>query len=113
MQVSNPGYVVYTIYGAAQLHAMDATTTSRQFLRVERRFCEHCGQSVSIKTYKVHRRLYFNEITNKEGGTGTAAAFPEFEESPPNSGEEDVSSAAEESIPPDAIDSYQGKYINI
>ena len=27
-----------------------------------RRFCPHCREHVSVKTYKAHRRLFFNEV---------------------------------------------------
>ncbi len=31
----------------------------RLVLRVERRFCPHCEQYLSLKTYKAHKRLYY------------------------------------------------------
>ncbi len=34
--------------------------SQRRIVRVDRRHCLHCDRSVSIKTYKAHKRLYFN-----------------------------------------------------
>lgn len=30
-----------------------------------RTVCEHCNESLSTKTYKRHRKLYFNETTDE------------------------------------------------
>ena len=27
-----------------------------------RRFCPHCSESLSMKTYLVHKRLYYNQV---------------------------------------------------
>ena len=31
--------------------------------RRDRRFCPHCKEELSLKTYKFHRRLYFEQVT--------------------------------------------------
>jgi len=33
----------------------------QKVLVVDRRWCEHCDQGLSLKTYKAHRRLYYNQ----------------------------------------------------
>ena len=35
-------------------------STSRKILRVERRNCPHCDDLVSIKTFKAHKRRFFD-----------------------------------------------------
>lgn len=32
----------------------------RPLRRVERRYCPHCNKNPSLKTFKAHKRLYFN-----------------------------------------------------
>ena len=44
-----------TKQSAAQ-HEPHPKSTDRQ----RKRHCEHCGQTLSLKTYKRHRRLYYN-----------------------------------------------------
>ena len=34
----------------------------KQF-KAGRRFCSHCHELVSLKTYKAHRRIYYNEVS--------------------------------------------------
>ena len=31
--------------------------------QTSRKLCPHCGESVALKTYKSHKRLYFNEVS--------------------------------------------------
>lgn len=31
--------------------------------RFDRKYCPHCEESVSMKTFKYHRRLYFNKVS--------------------------------------------------
>lgn len=33
----------------------------RRILCVQRRICPHCNKSVSLKTYKMHKRLYYDQ----------------------------------------------------
>lgn len=33
-----------------------------QLFKTNRRTCPHCQQLVSMKTYKTHKRLYYNEV---------------------------------------------------
>lgn len=35
----------------------------RRIIKVDRRYCPHCQSYLSIKTFKAHRRLFFNEDT--------------------------------------------------
>lgn len=37
----------------------------RRFLVVSRRICPHCGKSVSFKTFKAHKRLYYDSFHDK------------------------------------------------
>ena len=41
----------------------DCTTT--QSLCSSRRFCPHCSESLSLKTFKTHKRLYYDEDADK------------------------------------------------
>ena len=38
----------------------------RTVIKVDRRCCPHCDRSVSLKTYKAHRRLYYDATTGNE-----------------------------------------------
>ena len=38
------------------------TESHRKVLIVERRRCPHCDQNLSIKTYKAHKRRYYNLV---------------------------------------------------
>ena len=31
-------------------------------VRTDRKFCKHCNEMVSLKTYQYHRRLYFDQV---------------------------------------------------
>lgn len=33
----------------------------RPIIKVDRRYCPHCHSNLSIKTFKTHRRLYYDE----------------------------------------------------
>lgn len=84
---------------------------NREVLRVERRLCQHCGQSLSMKTYKAHKRLFFDA----EDDTWVTSLFHTYTpasansaESPPQSGEEYVPDA-EEFSPPNVMHNYQGE----
>ena len=37
--------------------------SSRKILVVERRWCPHCSQHLSLKTYKAHKRMYYDQAT--------------------------------------------------
>lgn len=37
----------------------------RRVLVVDRRWCDHCEESLSLKTYKKHKKLYYNKETRK------------------------------------------------
>lgn len=40
---------------------MDADVlTARPTLSIDRRHCPHCSQFISLKTYKAHKRLYYD-----------------------------------------------------
>ena len=40
---------------------MDADAlTARPTLSIDRRHCPHCSQFISLKTYKAHKRLYYD-----------------------------------------------------
>ena len=32
----------------------------RKFVKVGKRYCPHCGETISYKTYRAHRRRYFD-----------------------------------------------------
>ena len=46
------------------MEAESIPLTQRRIVKVDRRFCPHCKRSVSIKTFKAHKRLYFDSSTN-------------------------------------------------
>ena len=37
----------------------------RRMLRIERRHCPHCSRNVSLKTFKMHKRLYYDDECDK------------------------------------------------
>lgn len=37
----------------------------RRILRIERRHCPHCSRNVSLKTFKMHKRLYYDAECDK------------------------------------------------
>lgn len=69
----------------------------RRVLVVDRRWCEHCGESLSFKTCKKHKKLYYNKETQKwvkkgevtQAGKGLKNTKSHDTESPPSlSGDE-------------------------
>lgn len=40
------------------------TESHRKVLIVERRRCPHCNQNLSLKTYKAHKRRYYNLVND-------------------------------------------------
>ena len=40
-------------------------STSRRILRVERRNCPHCDGLVSLKTFKAHKRRFFDAASGR------------------------------------------------
>lgn len=49
------------------------TGGDRLLLRVERRLCNHCNEYLSFKTYKAHKRLYYNYSTDQWISIGKAS----------------------------------------
>lgn len=43
-----------------EMDCAGASTSSRPILRINRRVCPHCNQIVSLKTYKAHKRLFYD-----------------------------------------------------
>ena len=37
----------------------------RKLLVVDRRWCKYCGENLLLKTYKTHKRFYYNEETHR------------------------------------------------
>ena len=46
------------------MEAIEGGAAERRIRKVDRRFCPHCGKNVSYKTYKSHKRLYFNPTSS-------------------------------------------------
>ena len=42
-------------------HLQDVST-SGPLHRTDRKFCPHCGEQVSMKTYQFHKRLFFDQV---------------------------------------------------
>ena len=40
----------------------EAIYTSRDHFKTDRRTCPHCHQLLSLKTYRAHKRLFYNEV---------------------------------------------------
>lgn len=88
--------------------------TDRPLMRVERRCCPHCKKNLSLKTYKAHKRLYFNELddswVNLCAETESADAdIPVNASSPPGSEIDDPSDILRMS-PPAHDHDYESKY---
>ena len=57
--------------------------SSRKILRVERRTCPHCDSLVSLKTYKAHKRRYFDSVSETWLTTRTIYDGQDNAETPP------------------------------
>lgn len=55
----------------------------RRFLRVERRHCPHCNKSLSLRTYKAHKRLHFDDASNVWVSSADQLQEQDADESPP------------------------------
>ena len=70
---------------------MEDQGTERRIRKVDRRICPHCNKNVSYKTYKSHRRLYFNVslgtwiINQDEVQVDPEDCVHEMNDSPPGS----------------------------
>ena len=44
--------------------SVDESTPSSQLVshRTDRRFCQHCNEYLSLKTYQFHKRLYYDKV---------------------------------------------------
>lgn len=45
--------------------AVEPSTSNRQIIQVEKRFCPHCNKTVSFKTFKAHKRLHYDSSNKK------------------------------------------------
>ena len=84
-----------------------SASADRRILRVERRFCQHCDEYVSFKTYRAHKRLYYLPSSGQwiskasSSGTATDIAGSTVCEAAPTSFGESVTSQENEEGPPD------------
>ena len=72
---------------------------------VERRRCPHCNKNLSLKTYKAHKRLYFNKhdvtwLTLNQTGSPERHTREGASSSPPQSEFDDSDDFVEPSPPP-------------
>ncbi len=74
----------------------------RLVLRVERRFCPHCEQYLSLKTYNAHKRLYYSPSKDEwvRKGSISCDSSVQFENLPPLSFGVPVQSTCEDNGPP-------------
>lgn len=84
------------------------------YLLVNRRYCPHCNKNLSLKTYKAHKRLYFDRVTKEWRTTDIVTPTRPVldvlssdtepsnsdEESPPNSEEDSEIEFFRQSSPP-------------
>lgn len=42
--------------------SIDKESVVARIFKTDRRTCPHCQQLVSLKTYKTHKRLFYNEV---------------------------------------------------
>ena len=40
----------------------DRSSLTDTYYKSNRRVCPHCGQSLMIKTYRTHKRLYYDQV---------------------------------------------------
>ena len=57
--------------------------SGRQVLHVERRTCPHCYNLVSLKTFKAHKRRFFDAVRGQWLKVLPKEGLSEGEESPP------------------------------
>ena len=96
---------------------MESIEGERRIHKVNRRLCPHCDKNVSYKTYKSHKRLYFDTtsgawiINRDDNNLSNPHEFPDLSESmdaesPPGSpGHVPLNSERQE------YDSTYGKYM--
>lgn len=46
--------------GESDPDPVEEEVSQRRILKVDRRICPHCDKNVSFKTYRLHKRLYYN-----------------------------------------------------
>ena len=61
----------------------EATSSLRSHLCIERRHCPHCSKFVSLKTYKAHKRVYYDSDSDLWQTDGAETTQSAREESPP------------------------------
>ena len=61
-------------------------------LKVDRRWCPHCEQNLLLKTYKAHKRMYYDPVKHQwltktsslaEGPSNDCESVDYYSESPP------------------------------
>ena len=40
----------------------DVTADTLPLYRTDRKLCPHCGEVVALKTFKLHKRLYYDQV---------------------------------------------------
>ena len=75
---------------ACTMDITPSTDKQRDCIQVRRRLCPHCDQNVSLKTFKHHRRLYYDSISDRwlEKGDNLATStseMPADHDTPPTS----------------------------
>ena len=88
----------------------DSNYTERKRVRINRRYCPHCEQTVSYKTYKTHTRMYYHStgsLWHTKQGTSIAYCSPSLKLSSPPSHMDLVSSqsssADSDESPPNSL----------
>ena len=92
------------------------TPKKRKQFRPDQRLCPHCEEIVSYKTFRTHKRLYFNSKTNSWFGIkqscnqyqfvaneGAALGEKVLSESPPG---EEVQEETDVDLPPSDVASF-------
>ena len=81
----------------------------RECRSVERRHCPHCGKYLSFKTYKVHKRLYYDPNASTWEGELTKESptiIPSQDESSPPQSEEEFPLPEQEMSPPPCLGKF-------
>ena len=81
----------------------------RECQSVERRHCPHCGKYLSFKTFKAHKRLYYDPNGSTWEGELTKESptiIPSQDESSPPRSEEEFPHLEQEMSPPPCLGKF-------
>ena len=98
--------LVYCVLHAIASVATSAMSTGCKRLRTDHRFCPHCNELLSYKTFRAHKRLYYDE--HKDEWYHVSARVSEGVPAEHVAAEDEIPPSAQEFEPMEAEPSYTG-----